>query len=679
MRSLRFAGILAICAALSSCASGPGAPAPAVDANAPGAAALARADEAIRTIVAIPDGERTFANTVGAVDDLLARLILDTEMEIFMAYVSPDEAARERGLACERARNAWMIGLGKREDLYRAIRAYADTSPSLEGEEKRLLDHALRDYRRAGMMLEPARREELKKIELALNELELAFQKNIRDYDEKVRLTKDELRGLPDDFFAGREPEADGAYLLRLDYPTYMAVLQNAEEEETRLAFQTAYFRRGGKENVELLERILKMRAQRAHILGYKNIADFVTEIRMAHSADTVLRFIDDLRPKVRVKAKQDYDEMLAEKRAHTGNPDATLGRWDAFFYEGRLLRTKYAVDPEMLREYFPMDRVMATLFDLATRIFAITFRDVTDACLRDGTLWHPEVKAYDVIDGDGRPMGRLYTDMYPRPNKYGHFAQFSLRPRKVRADGSVVNPAVAIVANFRRPTEDKPSLMDRDEVETLYHEFGHCMHSLLAGTRLAAFSGTEVARDFVETPSQLFENWFWEREMLRTFPRHYRTGEALPDEVIDRLLAVRRLASGLKAELQLYYGLLDMTYHTDPDGVVDTTAVANRLHDEVVLYRRVPETYFQAGFGHLIGYHAGYYGYMWSLVYAQDVFTRFRETGLLDRGVGMELRRKILAPGGSREEMDMLVDFLGRPPKTDAFLEHLGLKKQEE
>jgi len=685
MRYVRFAGLFAICASLSSCASGPGAPAPpaptapAVDPSAPGAAALARADEAIRAIVAIPDAERTFANTVGALDDLLARLALDIEMEIFMAYVSPDEPARERGLACEKARNAWLIELGKREDLYRAIRAYADTGPKLEGEEKRLLEHTLRDYRRAGMALDPARREELKRIELALNDLELAFEKNIRDYDEKVRLTREELAGLPDDFFAGRNPEADGAYLLRLDYPTYMAILQTAESEGTRRTFQTAYFRRGGRPNIGLIEKVLKLRSERSRILGYKNIADYVTEIRMARSSDRVLRFIEDLRPKVRVKAKLDYDEIAAEKRAHTGDPAATLGRWDAFFYEARLLRTKYSVDPEVLREYFPMDRVLATLFEIASRLFDITFRDVTDACRREGILWHPEAKAYDVVDGGGRAMGRLYTDMYPRPNKYNHFAQFPIYPRKVWADGSVQLPAVAIVANFRRPTPEKPSLLDRDEVETIYHEFGHCLHGILAETRYARFSGTEVARDFVETPSQLFENWFWDREMLRTFPRHYKTGEPLPDDVIDRLLAARYLASGLKAEIQLYYGLLDMTYHTDPDGVADTTAVADRLHDDVILYQRAPGTYFQAGFGHLIGYHAAYYSYLWALVYAQDVFTRFREKGLLDRGVGMDLRRKILSRGGSREEMDMLVDFLGREPRTDAFLEHLGLKKQVE
>ncbi len=646
--------------------------------DSPVAEALARADQAAQQIVEVPDAERTFDNTIGAMDDLIVRLRLDTEMLQFMAYVSPDAALREQSSQAEEHVRSWLIALGKREDLYRAAKTFADTNPDLAGEQERLLKHTLRDYRRAGMLLPAAEREKLKQIQLQLSKLGLEFGKNIREDETRVPLVADELKGMPQAFLEKLSRSGD-LYLCGMDYPTFLPIMDHCEVESTRHKMYVAYKRRGGKRNVELLERILKLRAEAAELLGYDKPADYETEIRMAKNADKVRRFYEELRPKVRKKAKQDFDEFTAAKRAHTADTNAKLYPWDQAFYEKRLLKEKYAVDSEKVREYFPLDRVIDGLFSITQSLYGLEYRDVTsEADSRGRPIWHPDVKLYEVWDeASGELLGEFFLDLHPRENKYNHAAQWGLYPRKSWSDGTVQKPLAALVCNFTKPEANKPSLLSHDEVETFFHEFGHCLHSILSETDYGEFSGTAVARDFVEAPSQMFENWVWDAAVLKTFAGHYKTGETFPDELLEGMVRARYLGSGLNAEHQFYYGLVDFAYHNAPQGIIDTTGEGLRLFDEVELYESVPETHFQASFGHLVGYQAGYYGYMWSLVYAQDMFQRFQEMGLLNPEAGRYYREKILGRGGTMEELDMVEDYLGREPQMDAFLRHLGLEQE--
>ena len=646
-----------------------------IPADSPVADALRRADAAVATIVAVPDAQRTFDNTVGAVDDLYAHLQLDTQMTVFMAYVSTVAAERERGQLAEQHVQDFGVELGKREDLYKAVKAYAATNPKLEGEQARLLKHTLRDYRRAGMELPADKRDELKKLELEENKLALEFEKNIRDDATKVPLTADELKGVPDNVL-GRLKRSGDIYLVGLDSPTYTAVQTFCENETTREKMYVLYKRLGGKKNVDLLERMLVLRAQEAQLLGYPTVADFATEIRMAKNAATVSKFYDDLRPIVRKKALVEFDEFKAAKREQTANPKAEVRAWDQFFFENWLRKNKYAVDSEKVQEYFPMQRVVDGLFNVAQTLYGIELRDVTaQAAAKGRTPWHADVKLYEVWDKSRNEMlGELFIDPYPRDNKYNHFASFGLFPRKVWADGNVQKPVVSLVCNFPPPTADKPSLMTHEDVETFFHEFGHALHNLLTETHYASFSGTATALDFVELPSQMFENWAWDPAVLKTFAKHYKTDAPLPDDLLAALIKARNMDSGIKAERQMFYGVVDLRYHMVPDGKVDTTKVGAETMAECELFPPAPETFFQAGFGHMTGYHAGYYGYIWSLVYAQDVFTKFKEAGPLNPQVGQLYREKILGRGGSVEEMDMLKDFLGREPRMEPFLEHLGL-----
>lgn len=641
-------------------------------------AALARADAAIAEIIAVPQDQRTFDNTLGALDDALSQLDAETNMAQFVAFVSTDADERAASQEAQRRWDAWTIDLGKNEDLYLAIKAFAATDPQLAPNRRRLLEHTLRDYRRAGMELAPEQREALKLIEKQLSELSIEFQQNVRDDETVVALTHEELQGMPEDYLATLERSGE-LYIVTLDYPTVLPLWRQCDVEATRERVRFHYARRGGKKNVDLLEKIIALRNQRAQMLGYETTADFQIETRMARTPQTVRDFYERLLPLVRRKAEEDYARLLDAKREHTGDPEAVVHVWDNRYYGDRILREQYDVDQEQIRQYFPLESVLDGLFEITQHLYGLEYRDATaSAGTTDRPLWHEDVRLFEVYDtATGEMLGEFYLDLFPRPNKYGHAAQWGLIQHKIYIDGAEQKPLAALVCNFTKPTADKPSLMTHDEVETFFHEFGHCLHTILSETELAAFGGTNVERDFVEAPSQMFENWVWDADVLQTFARHYETAEPIPADLVARMVAARHFNSGLDALGQIWLGSIDLAYHTDPDGVVDTTAVQFDLYDEIMLFPKQPNTYFHAAFQHLMGYHAGYYGYLWSLVYASDMFQRFKELGMLDPGAGKYYRDKILSRGGSVDGIDMVRDYLGREPDLTAFLKHLGLEEQ--
>ena len=642
----------------------------------PVAAAIKTADYAIDRIVGLDATDRTFGNTVGAIDDVIVRLRLATEFLQFMAYVSPNAELRDAGQRAEETVRNWMIALNQRQDLFAAVRSYADSNPELEGEQARLLGHTLRDFRRAGMDLDDDKRAQLREVREELTRLSLEFQRNIREDETRVMLAEDELSGMPDDYLRGQQ-QADGIYMIGLDYPSFLPLMDYCDVESTRKKAWLAYKRRGGRRNVKLIEKIITLRARAARLLGYRHTADFETEIRMSRSASEVQKFYRNLRPLIRRKALQDFEELNQAKCEHTGDGDAKLYPWDQSFYEKRLLREKYSVDSRRVREYFPLDKVLQGLFSITQSLYGLAYREVTDEAEQRGfTLWHPDVRLYEVTDTRlDKSIGQFFLDLHPREDKFGHAAQWGLFPRKRWSDGSLQTPVAALVCNFTKPTQDKPSLLSHDEVETFFHEFGHCLHSILTEAEYGEFSGTAVARDFVEAPSQMFEHWVWDRDVLNTFARHYKTGEPLPQDLLEGMIRAQYLASGIKAERQIYYGMVDMAFHTNAAGDVNTTKIGLDLADDVEVYDAVPGTYFHAAFGHLTGYQAGYYGYLWSLVYAEDMFQRFREQGLLNSDAGRYYREKILSRGGTIDEMEMVRDYLGREPRMEPFLRHLGLE----
>lgn len=637
--------------------------------------ALKRADDVIAKIIAIPDGQRTFDNTLGALDEMGVRLDNDTSLFIFQQFVSTDANTRDQARAADELVSNWGTELSKREDLYKAIKAYADTNPKLEGEQKRLLEFTMRDYRRAGMMLPVDKRDRLKAIEIELTKLGIEFETNIAEDQTKVPLQLSELKGVPEDV-VNRHVKVGNVVLLGLDGPTYGMTMDYCENATTRQKVWTMYRRRGGMKNVRVLEKLLKLRAEGAALLGYANTVDYEIETRMAKNSQTVAKFYTDLEPIVRKKAEAERDELLAAKRKNTKDSKATFDPWDYAFYKNLVKEKKYSVDSEKVAEYFPMDQVVQGLINVAQGAFGIELKDVTaNAASLNLPIWHADVKLYEVKDkASGEVLGHMYTDLFPRENKYTHAACWGLRSRKVWPDGTVQKPLAALVCNFTKPTADKPSLLPHDEVETFFHEFGHGLHQMLTETSYGRFSGTAVSRDFVEAPSQMLENWIWNGDVLKTFAKHYKTGEVLPDKLLNGMKAARTFGSGIETQGQLFLGRMDQAFHTVVSGEVDTTKVAGQVYEANTIYKAVPGTFFQASFGHLTGYEGAYYGYLWSLVYAQDLWTRIEEKGVLNPEAGMYYRKKILARGGSMDEMEMLRDYLGREPNMEAFYKHLGL-----
>ncbi len=652
--------------------------------DSPVRAALQRAETAVSGIEAISGRKRTFENTIAALDDMYGRLEIDTNMIRFMPYVSTDPDERDAGERAEQDVADWLIDLEKREALYDALRAYAERASGLTATQQRLLDHTLRDFRRAGMTLPAEKRAELTAIRKELNKLSIVFEKNIREDETTVPLSRAELAGMPVEYFDNPSLRKSGdLYMVDVSYPQFNPVMDYCENEQTRHKLWLAFKRRGGTGNVRVIEQILELRGRAAALLGYDHPADYETEIKMTRNADAVVEFYRKLRPLVRKKALRDLEELVAAKRRHTGKRDAKIYPWDTNFYLNRIKKAKYAVDSELVREYFPLEAVLDGLFSITQNLYGLEYRDVTAKARSQGRpLWHENARLYEVWDkANGEMLGEFYLDLHPRPNKYGHAAQWGLVQHKVWPDGSVSLPVAALVCNFAEPTADRPSLMSHDEVETFFHEFGHCLHTILSESKYYRFSGTSVERDFVEAPSQMFENWVWDADVLATFARHYETGKPFPDDLLDGMIRARYLGSGMAAERQFFYGLYDLTCHLNPDGDVDTTQLGLDLWDpageDVELYDPVPETYFQSAFGHLTGYQAGYYGYQWSLVYACDMFQRFKELGMLSPDAGMYYRRKILSRGGTTDGMNLVRDYLGREPTMDAYLKHLGLQAE--
>ncbi len=634
-------------------------------------AAMRACDASIEAMVAVPDGERTFANTLLALEEAVEPVAQASGQYAFMAYVSADDALRTAAREWDEKLDKYMVGLSFREDLYAAIKAFAGTAEAggLEGEDARWLAHELRDYRRNGFDLPVEQRQRVRALFDELVELDVQFRKNIDDYEDGIVVAREKLAGLPDSWIENLTKVDEGGdtkYRVSLDYPEIQPFMANSPDGALRRELFEKDQRKGGAENVTVLERAIQARTEVARLLGYDSWAAYRTEVRMAGTREAVGAFLADLRGKVAVKAEADLAEMRALARERTGSDEVNI--WDWRYWHNELLKTKYAVDDFEVAKYFPLEAVIAGLFDVYQTLLGVRFTEAPAA-----PRWHADVRAFDIAEaGGGEPFARFYMDLFPRPNKYGHAAAFTLRRGRVLVDGSYQPPVSAIVANFTKPAATQPSLLRHTEVVTFFHEFGHIMHQTLTRARRARFSGTQTERDFVEAPSQMLEHWCWEPDVLAGFSRHFETGQPLPQGLVDAMVAAKNLSSGVMTLRQLFFATLDLTYHSPGFGG-DSTATVRELHG-ITAFPYTEGTHFQSGFGHLFGYDAGYYGYLWSHVFGDDMYTRFEATSPLDTTAGMHYRKTILERGGTVDGSQLVRDFLGREPNNAAFLRGLGL-----
>ncbi len=626
--------------------------------------AIIACDSAVADLVATPDGQRTFANTIGALEAATDHVAQAAGQYAFMAYVAEADELRDAARDWEERLEKYLLDLSFREDLYGAISVYAARRESLGSDDARLLEHSLRDYRRNGFALPEGERAKVRALLDQLVTLGVEFQKNISEWDDGIVVPRAALAGLPDAFIESLRTEEVGGethYRVSLDYPEYFPFMGKAESRELRRELFAKEQVKGGDANVAVLEQALRERQEAASILGYDSWAAYILEIRMAKERDRVADFLADLRERLAVKAEAD----LALMAGANGGP---VNIWDWRYCHDQLLQSKYAIDDFAVAQYFPLDACLEGLFEVCRRLLGVRFEAVPAA-----PVWHEDVQAFDVYESDGdEAFARFYMDLFPRPNTFGHAAAFTLRGGRRLADGSYQKPVSAIVANFTKPTPEAPSLLRHSEVDTLFHEFGHILHQTLTRAPHARFSGSSTERDFVEAPSQMLEHWVWDREVLASFTRHHETGAPLPEPLLDAMLAAKTLSSGVTTLRQLYFANLDLAYHSPGFGG-DSTAVAKELH-EITAFPYTPGTHFQSGWGHLFGYDAGYYGYLWSHVFGDDMFTRFEGAGLLNAELGAEYRKKVLERGGSVDGDELVRDFLGREPNSDAFLRGLGL-----
>ena len=662
-------------------------------------AAIARC-EALLDGVASVEGVRTFADTLQPLDEVANTLALASGEHGFLTYVAADPALRDAALEAEQRLDTYGVSAGFREDVAAAVRAFAETAEAqaLEGVAARLLAHTQRDHRRNGFDLDAERRARVRTLKERLVHLGIEFRRNIDEYDDALLLRREQLRGLPEAYVERLEvvETAEGArYRVSLDYPEFYPFLEAAEDESLRRELFLKNYRRAADVNLPLLTEAIASRHEIAETLGYPSWDAYVIETKMARTPQTALDFLVDLERQVRVKAERDIEELRAEKRRHLasmaasmgerGEPDARLEIWDWRYYQQRVMRERYQVDQFAVAEYFPLEAVLDGLFEVYQRLVGVRFVPVAET-----RAWHPDVRLYAVRDASedavegasdgpsiGHFIGHFYMDLHPRPDKYGHAAAFVLRPGRTLPGGGYQSTAAAIVANFTKPSAGSPSLLRHSEVETLFHEFGHILHQVLTRSPYVRFAGTNVQRDFVEAPSQMLEHWVWEPAVLRGFTKHVRTGEPLPEALLAQMVAAKNVGSGLHYLRQIYFARLDLAYH-DAGAPNDTDALAEALHG-ITGFPFPPDTHFQAGFGHLFGYDAGYYGYLWSQVFGDDMATRFEQARLAggpeaEAAAGRDYRRVILEAGGTQDGDALVRAFLGREPSNQAFLREIGL-----
>lgn len=634
--------------------------------------AIRRVERIVGDLSSVADGARSFANTLQPLEEIDNLLGEAGGRYAFLAQVSPDEAVRSQAHASEQQLDTFATTLGFREEIYAALKAFAGSAEaeSLDAVAARLLERQLRDFRRNGMDLEPDRRAQVQASQERLVALGVQFRRQIDEYEDALLLTREQLAGLPDSYIERlRSEERDGRtrYRVSLDYPELFPFLESADDPALREALFRKNHNKAAGQNVAVLEEALALRDEIATTLGYRAWSDYTLEIRMAKTPQAALDFLADLEGKVRRKAAADMGTLTASQREHGGDGE-TLAIWDWRYETQRVLREQHQVDPFEVAEYFPLEAVLEGLFDAYQRLVGVQF--VPRESL---TAWHADVRYFDIVDQRADDVvGHFYMDLHPRPDKFGHAAAFTLRGGRALPEGGYQAPVSAIVANFTKPAPNSPSLLRHSEVVTLFHEFGHILHQTLTRSRYLRFSGTRVERDFVEAPSQMLEHWCWAPEVLRGFARHHRSGDPLPEDLLGRMVAAKNVSSGIAALRQIYFSRLDLAYH-GPGAKKDTDAIARELHG--ITGFLFPEgTHFQAGFGHLFGYDAGYYGYLWSKVYGDDMFTRFDAAGLDDAAVGRAYREGILERGGSVDGAVLIRDFLGREPTPDAFLRELGL-----
>ena len=664
--------------------------------------AISRARRRLSTLEKIPAPRRTFRNPPWALDLALYGLQDDTSWDTFAKYVSVSSGVRAAANDCEVGVGKFLVGAYTRPDLYRALKDYAERRPPLAPQDARLLKKELLDFERNGLSLAPGPRAEAAGLLEKLVGLEASFGRHLNEVQGGLWASSSELAGLPASY-VGKLQRDGGRFFVTLDYPDYFPFMSQSKSADARRRLEFLFDNRAWEKNLPLLEEALRLRRRVAGLLGFASYADYALQIAMARKPSRVRRFLNRLSGELRGEGRAEITTLLALEGSGRGpgrRPSVSravgkgvgpagrreLALWN-FRYDDDLLRTaRYGFDQEEIKRYFPLETVLPGMLHVFERLLGVRFKEIPNAA-----AWHPDVRLFEIDDsgkmGDTLqqgvphfPIGYFYLDLFPRPGKYKHGASYDVVKGRLLPNGGYQKPVSALVVNFAKPAPGRPAYLRfgrQEEVETLFHEFGHIMQQTLTTAAYGRFSGSSVARDFVEAPSQLFENWSWEPEVIAEISgKDGDRRNPLPPDLLSRLLGAKNADIALLTLRQVFFSAIDMDYHAAKLPKDPTAAWAEDMR-RIMLIPMPPGTHPEASFGHLMGgYAAGYYGYLWSRVYAQDMFGLFKKRGIFDEALGLKLRRDILEKGSSEPEERLLEKFLGRRPNDRAFLASLGIKR---
>ena len=638
--------------------------------------ATSEASRKLDALGKLTPGQLTFDTTIRALDDIVFDLATVRHRIDILEQAHPDAKMRAAAIDAVQKLNDFEVGLDYRKDVYHTIQAYADTKPQLKGVEARLLDFTLRDYKRAGLTLDEAKQQRVESLRKQIAFFETRYLVNNNNAGAKLTFSKEDLEGVPDEFLA-KIKTGDNQYTVDANIvPQFLTVASNCTKEETRKKVELARDTRAKNTNLPIASKVIALRAQLAALLGYQSWADYQTETRMAKSGNNALDFLEKLKVGLQPKYESEIAELKKIKASFPGSIDPELHNWDWYFVSNQLEKQQYQIDEEALRVYFPMDQVLEGMFAVYERIFGITIQQI-DA----PSKYVDDLKLYAIIDAStGQPLGLLYMDLFPRPGKYNHFATFSGIDGKLLTNGKYQRPTAELICNFPPPSKDQPSLLDHEEVTTIFHEFGHAMHAILTTVNYESFSGLSVPQDFVEAPSQMLEYFTWDKNVLDSFAADYRDPtKKIPGEILSKLKEADLATKACWYRRQLSFAIMDLKLHMPltADQQRDLNGYANSILDNV-FFPADPASAMLASFGHLFdGYDAGYYGYAWADAIAADMASVFQSApdGFLDATVGRRLRDEIYAVGNSRDVAESVERFLGRKQSIQPFLKKVGIQ----
>jgi len=619
-------------------------------------AARAKRDE----LVAV-EGERSVDNTLTTFNDVFISIYHVLPFSELMANVHPDKEVRTSAEKCQQDAMKLVTDLGLDREVYDALAAL--DADKLDPLARRSLEHHLRDYRRSGVDKDEATRKKLAELSEEMVKTGQEFSRRIREDRRFVEVKKKDLDGMPEDFIKAHKPEKKGGKIkISTDYPDFFPIQNYANSPQVRKDLYTKFLSRAYPDNEATLKKLLELRHEYATILGYPNWAQYNAEDKMARDQKTIADFIDRVADIARPRMNNDLEQILARKKKD--DPEATdVKVWDRFYYVKKIQEEEFGVDSQEVRKYFDYEKVRDGILEVNQELLGLKFVKVGDA-----ETWHSDVEAYDVMDGDAL-IGRFFLDMHPREGKYGHAAMFNvitgITDRQI--------PVATLVCNFPQPSKDGPALMEHGDVTTFFHEFGHLMHHLLgSGYPWVNLSGIACEWDFVETPSQLMEEWAWDAKVLSRFARHYETGEAIPAELVKKMRDADEFGKGVHVMRQMFYAGLSFNYHVVDPANLDLKAKLLEVQKKYNPYPYEDGTCVYANFGHIEGYSSMYYTYMWSLNLSKDVFTRFEKEGLMNKQVAADYRRFVIGAGGAVDATDQVKNFLGRESTFDAFEAYL-------